>query len=161
MSRLSRRDSRSRSEASTRVLSAAGYRQLAEFRHRIRTFLHFSEEAARSNGVEPQQYQLLLAIEGLPDGLRPTVRTLSQRLCLRHNSTVELVNRLVERGAIERRHSVEDRREVLLQLTPHGGELLRQLSILSVEELQISAPALSEALQNVVQHWSEDRGRRP
>jgi DNA-binding MarR family transcriptional regulator len=134
---------------------------LAEFRHRIRAFLHFSEEAARSNGVEPQQYQLLLAIEGLPDGLRPTVRTLSQRLCLRHNSTVELANRLVERGAIERRHSLEDRREVLLQLTPRGGELLRQLSILSLEELQVSAPALSEALQNVVQHWSEDHGRRP
>src|SRR5579863_5643742 len=101
-------------------ISAAGYRQLAEFRYRIRQFLHKSEEAARSKGIEPQQHQLLLAIKGLPEGTRPTVSALSWRLCLRHHSTVELVNRLVERGAVMRRHSEQDRREVLVELTPYG-----------------------------------------
>jgi hypothetical protein len=46
------------SGARRREISAAGYRQLAEFRFRIRQFLHLSEEAARSKGIEPQQHQL-------------------------------------------------------------------------------------------------------
>jgi DNA-binding MarR family transcriptional regulator len=141
-----------------REISAAGYRQLAEFRFRIRQFLHLSEEAARSKGIEPQQHQVLLAIKGLPEGSRPTVRTLSERLCLRHHSTVELIDRLVEQGAVARRHSVQDRREVLIELTPHGEELLHQLSVLLWQELRVSGPALSESLLTVLAH-SAGRGR--
>jgi DNA-binding MarR family transcriptional regulator len=139
-------------------ISLAGYRKLAEFRYRIRQFLHFSEEAARLSGIEPQQHQVLLAIKGLPEGTRPTVTAVSSRLCLRHHSTVELINRLVERGAVKRRHSEEDRREVLVELTSHGEHLLRMLSVLHWEELQNSGPALSEALQAVVQNMTEDLG---
>jgi DNA-binding MarR family transcriptional regulator len=129
----------------------AGFRELAEFRYRIRQFLHFSEETARRSGIEPQQHQLMLAIKGLPEGLRPTVRTLSSRLSLRHHSTVELINRLVDRGAAVRRPSEQDRREVLVELTDHGEALLRKLSVLHWEELQHSGPALSAALQAIVQ----------
>ena len=135
-----------------REISASGYRQLAEFRYRIRQFLHLSEEGARSKGIEPQQHQILLAIKGLPERSRPTVRTLSERLCLRHHSTVELIDRLVEQGAVARRHSVEDRREVLIELTPHGEELLHQLSLLLWQELRVSGPALSESLLTVLAH---------
>jgi DNA-binding MarR family transcriptional regulator len=131
-------------------VSIAGFQQLAEFRYRIRQFLHFSEEAARANGIEPQQHQLMLAIKGLPEGMRPTVSALSARLCLRHHSTVELVNRLVERGAARRRHGEHDRREVLVELTPHGEELLQKLSILHWEELQNAGPELSDALHAFV-----------
>jgi DNA-binding MarR family transcriptional regulator len=138
-------------------VSLAGYRKLAEFRYRIRQFLHFSEQAARLSGIEPQQHQLLLAIKGLPEGTRPTVTALSSRLCLRHHSTVELINRLVERGAVIRRHSQEDRREVLVELTPHGEHLLGMLSVLHWEELQNFGPALSEALQAVVHNKTEER----
>ena len=67
---------------------------------------------------------------------RPTVKALSQRLCLRHHSTVELIDRLVEQGAVTRRQSDVDHREVLIELTPHGEELLRRLSILHWQELK-------------------------
>ena len=140
-------------------LSHKGFQQLAEFRYRIRQFLHFSEEAARATGIEPQQHQLLLAIKGLPRMMRPTVTALSSRLCLRHHSTVELINRLVERGAVTRRHCEEDRREVLVELTPHGEELLRRLSVLHWQELQTAGPALSEALHAVVHHL-DGEGRK-
>jgi DNA-binding MarR family transcriptional regulator len=132
------------------ALSAAAFRQLAEFRYRIRQFVHFSEEAARAHGLEPQQHQLLLAIKGLPERARPTVRTLSERLCLRHHSTVELINRLAERGAVVRRPSDQDRREVLVELTPSGEKLLSQLSVLHWDELQVAGPALSESVQNIL-----------
>jgi DNA-binding MarR family transcriptional regulator len=141
-------------------VSLAEYRQLAEFRYRLREFLHFSEEAARAAGIEPQQHQLMLAIKGLPEDARPTVTALSTRLCLRHHSTVELINRLVERGAAVRRHATEDRREVLVELTPHGEELLSKLSVLHKQELRNLVPALLQALQ-IMNHAPEDgSGRR-
>jgi DNA-binding MarR family transcriptional regulator len=129
-----------------REISAADYRLLAEFRYCIRKFLHFSEEAARSKGIEPQQHQLLLAIKGLPEGARPTVSTLADRLCLRHHSTVELLDRLEKHGAVARRQGDEDRREVFVELSPRGEELLRQLSSEIWQELRVTGVALSESL---------------
>jgi DNA-binding MarR family transcriptional regulator len=148
-----------RADGKTSELSAGSLRQLAEFRHRIRQFLHSSEEIARSRGIEPQQHQLLLAIKGLPQGVRPTVTAISRQLCLRHHSTVELIDRLVERGALRRRHGDRDHREVLVELTPHGEDLLHSLSILHWEELRVSGPALSESLWAVM-HQSKRHGEK-
>jgi DNA-binding MarR family transcriptional regulator len=132
-------------------LSLSAYRALAEFRHQIRLFLHFSDEAARASGLEPQQHQLLLAIKGLPAGKQPTVGEIAHRLQIRHHSAVELVNRLAEHGAIEREHSPEDRREVRLRLTGAGDRLLRKLSIAHHDELGKAGPALRDALDHVLQ----------
>lgn len=137
-----------------------GFRQLAEFRHRIRQFLSFSEDVSRSKGIEPQQHQVLLAIKGLPKGRRPTITAISQQLCLRHHSTVELIDRLVEHGALKRRHGDVDHREVLVELTRHGEDLLHRLSLLHWEELRVSGPALSESLWSVMNHSNQDRGER-
>jgi DNA-binding MarR family transcriptional regulator len=144
--------------SSKRTISDEEYRQLAEFRYRIRKFLHFSEEIARTQGIEPQQHQLLLAIKGLPKGTRPTITALSSRLCLRHHSTVELANRLLGRGAISKRHADEDAREVLLELTPHGEHILRELYMLHWQELQNSGRALTESLRTIVEHTTEHSG---
>lgn len=149
-----------RSGARRGEVSEAGYRQLAEFRYRIRQFLHFSEEAARACHIEPQQHQLLLAIKGLPQGVRPTVTMLSHRLCLRHHSTVELIDRLVDQGALARHHSEQDHREVLVELTAHGEELLNRLSALLLQELRITGPALAVSLLAVV-NQSIETGKRP
>ena len=133
-------------------ISEDGYRVLAEFRFRIREFLHFSEESARRQGIEPQQHQLLLALKGLPHHSRPTVSVLALRLCIRHHSAVELINRLAERGAVVRRSSDEDRREVLVEITPKGEKLLEALSRLHWQELETSAPGLAKALDAVMKH---------
>ena len=133
-------------------IPAAVYRQLAEFRYRIRRFLHVSEEIARSNGIEPQQHQLMLAIKGLAEGARPNLNTLSERLCLRHHSTVELVDRLEKQGAVRRLPSDRDGREVLVELTAHGEELLHQLSALIRQELMVTGPALSASLRAILAH---------
>lgn len=140
-------------------MSVRGFQKLAEFRYRIRQFLHFSEEAARELGIEPQQHQLMLAIKGLPERMRPTVTVLSSRLWLRHHSTVELVSRLEARGAVKRKHSEQDRREVLVELTSHGEELLEKLSVAHWEDLQGSGPALSDAL-HAIMHPRPQHARR-
>ncbi len=122
--------------------SLASYRQLAELRFRIRQYLQFSEQVARNYGIEPQQHQLMLTIKGLPVNAIPTVSALANRLCLRHHSTVELINRLVERGAAVRKPSLQDRRQVLVELTPTGEELLAKLNADHEKELQTCAPEL-------------------
>ena len=132
-------------------ISLDSYRALAEFRHQIRLFLHFSEETSRQSGLEPQQHQLLLAIKGIPLGTQPTIGFIAHRLQIRHHSAVELVNRLTERGAIARETNPEDRREVLLHLTPAGERLLRKLSIAHHDELGKAGPALRDALDAVLE----------
>jgi DNA-binding MarR family transcriptional regulator len=136
-------------------ISPAEYRALAEFRYQIRRYLQFSAEAARQHGLEPQQHQLLLAIRGLPDEARPTIRELAERLQIQHHSAVELVNRLADHGAIRREHTGADRREVLLRLTPHGAALLRRLSLAHHIELEKTGPVLVKALTIAIR-----RGRR-
>lgn len=135
-----------------RHISNSHYRLLAAFRRQIRSFLHFSEEAARQSGLEPQQHQLLLALRGLPEGVRPTIKTLAEDLCLRHHTTVELVNRLEKRGAVVRDQSGEDRREVLLRITPEGERALRTLSASHWDELIKAGPALADALDQLLAH---------
>jgi DNA-binding MarR family transcriptional regulator len=130
-------------------LSTSDYRSLAAFRHEIRKFLAFSEQAAREAGIEPQQHQLLLAVRGLPEGTRPTIRAVAERLCVQHHTTVALVDKLEARGLLERQRSAVDRREVLLQLTAEGQEVLRGLSALHRQQLRTVGPELLSALQAI------------
>jgi DNA-binding MarR family transcriptional regulator len=72
---------------------------------------------------------------------------------------VELIDRLVERGALRRRHGNDDHREVLVELTSHGEALLHRLSVLHWEELRVSGPALSESLWAVMKHSNRHGGK--
>ena len=143
-------------------LTLSEYRALAQFRCQIRRFLHFSEEQARSYGLEPQQHQLLLAIKGLPEDAHPTIRELAERLQLKHHSTVELVDRLAKHGYVSRTAATEDRRQVIVHLTRAGAGVLRRLSLAHRGELDTAGPALSAALRSLRRvgagrsksHWS-------
>jgi DNA-binding MarR family transcriptional regulator len=131
-------------------LTLEGYRNLAEFRRQIRRFLHFSETVTKEHGIEPQQHQLLLAVHGLPEGVRPTIREIASRLYLQHHSAVELANRLESTGAIARESGPEDKREVWIRLTPRGRALLRKLALEHRNELEKSGPELARTLQSVL-----------
>ena len=126
------------------------YRALAELRYQIRRFLRFSEDAARDARLEPQQHQLLLAIKGLPDGRAPTSKALAERLCVRHHTTVALVDHLEARRLLLRERNERDRREVLLRLTPLGERVLRRLSVLHRRQFRTIAPVLVEALSAIL-----------
>ena len=133
-----------------KALALPGYRALSELRYQVRLFLHFSEKAARKMGLEPQQHQLMLAIKGLPTGMRPTIGTLAERMQIQHHSTVELVNRLSSRGLVRRSRSDEDRRQVLLGLTLKGEKMLLELSMGHKAELSSQGPALVAALKRAM-----------
>jgi len=130
-------------------------RALAEFRHQIREFLHFSEKAARSAGVEPQQHQLMLAIKAM-EPEPASIRDLAERLLLRHHSAVGLVDRLERSGAVRRMRSSADRRSAQVSLTPKGSRILHKLSLHHREELKSAAPALIESL-TLILHGTEPK----
>jgi|tagenome__1003787_1003787.scaffolds.fasta_scaffold19709560_1 DNA-binding MarR family transcriptional regulator len=126
------------------------YRALADFRYNIRRYLRFSEHAARQSGLEPQQYQFLLAVKGMPDDVRATVGELAERMQIQHHSTVELVDRMTERGLVTRKRGSEDRREVIVQLSAKGDKLLRDLVMHHRNELRDLAPNLAQALRKIM-----------
>ena len=131
-------------------LTLSDYQALAEFRYQIRQFLHFSERAVKQAGLERGQYQLMLAIKGMPEGVRPRIRELAGRMQIQHHSAVELADRLETKHLVRRSRGQRDRREVFLELTRRGEELLRRLSLSHRDELRLAGPKLLEALNAVV-----------
>ncbi len=132
------------------VPNAVGLRRLAEFRFQLRQFLHFSQKAAEASDLREQQHQLLLAICGLPEGVEPTIASVAARMLLKHNSTVELVDRTIEQGLLRRVHDPLDHRRILLRLTSRGDQLLQSLSAFHLQELESAGPELIRALQQVL-----------
>jgi len=140
-------------------LTLSDYQGLAEFRYQIRRFLHFSEQVVKQAGLERGQYQLMLAIKGMPAGVRPRIRELAGRMEIRHHSTVELVNRLEAGGFVHRTRAHDDRREVLLALTAKGEKVLSELAIHHHDELRSTGPELVAALQRIMRDGNDAPAR--
>jgi DNA-binding MarR family transcriptional regulator len=132
------------------VVDRLDYRTLADLRYQIRRFLRVREVAAHAAGIEPQQYLLLLQVKGLEGREAATIGALAERLQIRHHSAVQLVNRLVEQGMVERRRDRLDRREVVVCLRPAGEKLLGQLAQYSLDELTTEGPQLVSALRRLI-----------
>src|ERR1700677_438405 len=103
-------------------------RTLAEFRFELRRFLHFSENAALEAGLQPQQHQLLLQVAGAPAATAVTIAYAAERLGLKHNSTVELVDRSEREGLLTRATDPDDKRRAILRVARKGSRILAQLS---------------------------------
>jgi DNA-binding MarR family transcriptional regulator len=128
-------------------ISPDEYQALAEFRYQIRSFLGFSEKAARDAGLEPQQHQLMLAVRA--STAPATIRYLADRLHLRHHSAVGLIDRMEATGLVRRKRSEDDRRSAEVRLTPKGSKLLSDLSVQHRGELRSAIPALIQSLVSI------------
>jgi DNA-binding MarR family transcriptional regulator len=141
-------------------ITAVEYRALAELRYRIRKFVRDGDIVARSAGLEPQQYLLLLAIRGMPEGEEPTIRSLAERLALKHQSTVELIDRLESHGYVRRARSRDDRRRVLVSLQPRGEQLLEEVAQQRISELRSSGTAFVTAISALLETGRSPRSRK-
>lgn len=130
-------------------LDEGAYRTLADFRYLVRRFLEFSQRAARQAALTPRQHQALLAIKGFAGDRPPTIGDLAERLCIRHHSAVELVDRLAAAGLVQRQHDPQDRRRVFLGLTATADQQLAGLAAVHLEELHRLRPALREILDRI------------
>lgn len=132
-------------------ITTAEYRALSELRFRIRSFLREGDASARAAGLEPQQYLMLLAIRGLPERREATIRTLADRLALKHHSAVELIDRLESHGFVRRKRSSEDRRRVLVSILQRGSRLLDAVARQRIGELRSSGAELVAALDALLE----------
>ena len=133
---------------------------MAELRYQIRRFLRFSENAARQAGLEPQQQQLMLAVKGLPEGTKPTIGVLAERMQLQHHSIVGLIDRLVERGLMVRLRATDDKRQVLIKLTHSGEQWLNRLAWHHLHELQSVGPTFSTVLKKLLDDQASSNNDR-
>ncbi len=136
------------------------YETLADLRYHIRRFLRVREEAARAAGVEPQQYLLILQEKGFERRQPATIGALAERLQIHHHATVQLVDRLAQRGMVRRRRAELDRRGVVVELTSRGEAVLRKLALYSLAELRTGGPALASTLTRVIELNGAGRPRR-
>ena len=125
---------------------------LADFRFELRSFLHFSERAAEEAGLHPQQHQLLLQVAGAPEGKIVTIAYAAERMGLKHNSAVELVDRSEREGLVARAADAADRRRAILQVTHKGKKLLGRLTTSHARELNELGPRLAQVLKQIGVH---------
>ena len=137
-----RREARGAGATSPRSLSDADYQRLAELRHGLRSFLHWSAEQAQRAGLTAAQHQLLLAIRASREPRGPTVSDVAATLLIRHHSAVGLVDRAQEAGLIARERYADEQSVVRLRLTDAGAAKLESLSELHLHELAQLAPTM-------------------
>jgi DNA-binding MarR family transcriptional regulator len=120
------------------------YQRLLAFRNRLRRFDHWSSQAAAAHGLTHAQHQLLLAVRGHPGPDAPTIGDVADALLVKRHTASELVDRTVALGLLERVRDDADHRRVLLRLTDAGGDVLRQLTDVHLDELRRLAPLLGD-----------------
>lgn len=119
---------------------------LANFRYRLRCFLRFSEEAAKSHNITSLQYQLMLQIRGVAHRRWVLVGELADRLQMAPHGVVALVSRCERDGLVIRVADKGDRRQVRVSLTRTGTRMVRQIALLHKNEL-ITLSALIRAME--------------
>ncbi len=106
--------------------------------------------AAEQNGLHNQQYQMLQCVGGMPEDTAPTIANVAKRMLLKHNSTVELVDRTIEQGLLRRLGDAADHRRILLRVTSQGERILAALAEFHTRELEQSGPELVRALEEIL-----------
>ncbi len=111
-------------------------------------FVRTREKAMRADGLEPLQFQLLALVQPLTaDATRPNISEVAAQLGMQHHSAVELVDRLVERGLLQRNRANHDHRHVLLSVTARGKKLLRRAIAHEYADVHEFAPGLLRDLK--------------
>lgn len=123
---------------------------LADFRHLLRQFLVQSDKDALEVDLEPQQYLLLLYLFARPDDQETDTKYVAERLVIKHNSAVELVDRACSGGLIKRLDSRADHRRKLLRLTAKGRRVISKLVEVRLRELKQSGPVIIHSLEHVL-----------
>jgi DNA-binding MarR family transcriptional regulator len=125
---------------------------LAAFRYSIRRFLKTGETALAEANVEPQQYQVLLAIKAHQlQNEEAAICDLADDMLLTHQSAVGLIDRLEKRGLVERTRHSGDPRRVQVILTKDGDSTLTYFAGVFQAQLQLLGPELIASLTSILE----------
>ena len=126
------------------------YETLAELRYLGRKFLRFSKDLLRTEaGLNPEQYEALLAIKAFasPKGL--FISQLSERLQVKHHSAVNIVDRLEEKKLVTRAAGETDRRRRHVRLTAKGEKLIEELAPVHRKEIRMRSAEMITVLERL------------
>lgn len=100
-------------------------------------------------GLTPVQLQILmtLAHEG-----PMTVSALARRVCMADGNNSSLCKRLAAAGFVNRQRDEADERQVVISLSPAGGELTRELCEAGKESMQAFTGRFSEEEFETIMH---------
>jgi DNA-binding MarR family transcriptional regulator len=87
-----------------------------------------------------------------------TIAYAAERLGLKHNSTVELVNRSEREDLLARTADAGDKRRAILRLTRKGKQVMGRLAGDHARELNELAPRLAQALEHFAMHAHDGVG---
>jgi DNA-binding MarR family transcriptional regulator len=105
------------------------------------------EPVYREHGLEPGWHDVLATLrrQGPPYRLRPS--DFSGALMLTSSGTTKRLDKLEQAGLIARENDPQDRRAILISLTPKGLELMERLTPAHLENERRILAALSAAEQ--------------
>ena len=118
----------------------------ARFRHQLRLFERFTEDACVEAGVTMPQYLLLLQVAGRPERDWALVGELAECLVLRHHTAVELTSRCEAAGLVARERDDDDQRKVRVRLTPAGRRIVERIAGAHAQELEQLLDHMGQAL---------------
>jgi DNA-binding MarR family transcriptional regulator len=125
------------------------YQPLAAFRYGLRKFLRFSKETLGHEGLTPEQYEALLALQAFSSEEGLLVGELSERLQVKHHTAVHVTDRLSARKLVSRRRDKTDQRKVYVRLTRAGAVLVERLAAIHYQELRARSGELIQALRRL------------
>jgi len=124
--------------------------ELAEFRYQLRRFVSFSEAACEQAGVSAQQYQLLQVVATVPPEKESSISYIAERMVVRHNTAVELVDRAEKAGLVQRIVDESDHRRSLVETTARGNDLLATLVPIHLAEVRTENGELLQSLERLI-----------
>lgn len=149
--------SQGRTAPGTGRRSRATPEQIAAWRAFVHAFLattRLTELSLHGSQLDPSDYDVLVTLAEAPrEGVRPS--ELAERVLLTKSGITRLVDRLVERGLIERRVCPTDRRGQLVALTPRGRHLLRRAAPGLLRALGTALGSLSPSDLTAIKRSSE------
>jgi len=123
---------------------------LVEFWFRVQEFLRIRRSFAKSEGLDPREYELLLMLKALADRRSVNVSFIAENLFVHHHVAAGLVKDLVKRGLVSAPRSQRDRRCLSLRLTREGEALLARVVERSVEGLASEGPQMLSSLGRIL-----------
>ncbi|GGC59486.1 MarR family transcriptional regulator [Pedobacter quisquiliarum] len=108
--------------------------------------------ALKPTGLSLQQFNALSILYGQPERMA-TVNLIKERLIDRMPNTSRLLNKLLEKGLIQKDRNLNDQRVVYVKLTPEGAKLKKQArQIIDALELNLDvaqADQLNDLLEQM------------
>lgn len=123
---------------------------LVEFWFRVQEFLRTRRAFAKSEGLDPREYELLLMLKALAGRRSVNVSFIAENLFVHHHVAAGMVKDLARRGLVSAQRSQRDRRSLSLRLTREGDALLARIVERSVEGLASEGPEIIASLGRIL-----------